>query len=93
MDNDPAALANDIQTVDGPMPGKYLAKVIRSKCIGAATCSAIAPRIFEIMEDNIAKVISQDELDEIKLLAAQSCPTMAVIIEDTETGKQIWPEV
>lgn len=83
----------DIQTVDGPMPGKYRVKVIRSKCIAAGSCIAIAPTVFEFDDQNIAKVISQDELDDIKLLAAQSCPTMAIVVEDVETGKQVWPEV
>lgn len=83
----------DIQTIDTPMPGKYRVKVIRSKCIAAASCVAIAPKVFELDAENIAKVISQDELDDIKLLAAQSCPTMAIIVEDIETGEQIWPQV
>jgi ferredoxin len=84
---------DDIQTVETPMPGKYRVKVIRSKCIAAGSCVAIAPKVFEFDAQNIATVISQDELDDIKLLAAQSCPTMAIIVEDIETGKQIWPEV
>lgn len=83
---------DDIQTVLTDMPGKYRVKVIRSKCISAGSCIAIAPKVFEFDEGMIAKVISQDELDDIKLLAAQSCPTMAIIVEDIETGKQVWPE-
>lgn len=86
--NDP-----DIQTVNTPMPGKYRVTMIRSKCISAGSCIAIAPKVFEFDEENIAKVISQDELDDIKLLAAQSCPTMAIVVEDIETGEQVWPMV
>jgi len=72
--------------------GRYKVEVIRDKCIGAASCVAIAPKIFEMDEENIAIVLSQDgEEDDIKLLAAQSCPTAAVIVTDTETGKQVWP--
>ncbi len=84
---------DDIQTVETSMPGKYRVKVIRSKCIAAGSCIAIAPKVFEFDDQSIAKVISQDELDDIKLLAAQSCPTMAIIVEDIQTGQQIWPEV
>lgn len=72
-------------------PGKYRVKVNRSKCIGAASCVAIAPKVFALDEKNLAHVISEDELDDIKLLAAQSCPTAAIIIEDIETGTQVWP--
>ena len=73
-------------------PGKYKVKVIRSKCIAAASCVAIAPKVFGLDDKNLAYVISEDELDDMKLLAAQSCPTAAIVIEDIETGQQIWPE-
>ncbi len=73
-------------------PGKYRVKVIRSKCIGAASCVAIAPKVFALDEKQLAYVISEDELDETKLLAAQSCPTAAIEIVDIETGEQVWPK-
>ncbi len=74
--------------------GKYTVKVIREKCISAATCVAIAPGVFELDEEQIAVIISQDgNDDETKLLAAQSCPTAAIIVTDNETGKQVWPIV
>lgn len=72
--------------------GKYKVEVIRDKCISAASCAAIAPQVFEMDEEDLAIVISQDgNDDDTKLLAAQSCPTMAVIVTDTEAGKQVWP--
>ncbi len=72
--------------------GKYKVEVIREKCISAASCVAIAPLVFDLDEEGIARVISQDgNDDETKLLAAQSCPTAAVVVTDTETGKQVWP--
>jgi len=74
------------------MVGKYLVKVINEKCIGAASCVAIAPGTFMMNEDNIAEVISQNgDPDDMKLLGAQSCPTAAIIVTDTETGEQVWP--
>lgn len=72
-------------------PGKYRVKVIRPKCIGAGSCVAIAPKVFGLDDKQLAYVISEDELDEIKLLGAQSCPTAAIIVEDIETGAQVWP--
>ena len=74
--------------------GKYKVEVIREKCISAASCVAIAPRVFELDEEQLAIILSQDgEDDDTKLLAAQSCPTAAIIVTDTETGKQVWPMV
>ncbi len=73
--------------------GKYKVEVIREKCIGAGSCEAIAFNVFKLDEQNIATVISQDgNTDEEKLLAAQSCPTNAIIVTDTETGEQVWPK-
>lgn len=72
--------------------GKYKIKVIRDLCIGAASCVAIAPKVFEL--DNEAKAIILDEngnTDEDILAAAQSCPVNAIIIED-ENGNQVWPK-
>ncbi len=72
--------------------GKYKVEVINEKCISAASCVAIAPKVFDLDEEGIAIILSQDgEDDETKLLAAQSCPTAAIIVTDTETGEQVWP--
>ena len=70
---------------------KYKVKVIRNKCIGAASCVAIAAKTFKLDEEDKAVVIAQDgDSDDDKLLAAQSCPTAAIVVTD-EKGKQIWP--
>lgn len=72
--------------------GKYKVEVINEKCIGAASCVAIASQVFQLTEQNIAAVISQDGADDdTKLLAAQSCPTSAIIVTDTQTGQKVWP--
>ncbi len=72
--------------------GKYKVEVIRDKCISAASCVAIAPKVFQLDEEGIAIIISQDdEDDDTKLLAAQSCPTAAIIVTNIETGEQVWP--
>lgn len=71
----------------------YTTKVIRDKCIGAASCVAVAPKTFKLDDQNKAVVIQTtgdpDADDEI-LLAAQSCPTAAIEVYDS-TGKKIWP--
>ncbi len=72
--------------------GKYRVEVIRDKCIAAASCTFIAPKVFELDEENLVRILEQggDDDDSI-LLAAQSCPTAAIIVIDTDSGKQVWP--
>lgn len=72
--------------------GKYKIKVDRDLCIGAASCVAIADKTYILDNENKAVVHtdSTNSPEEI-LMAAQSCPTKAIIIIDTETGKQVWP--
>lgn len=88
-------MADDVQTNDvnkSKQIGKYRVEVIREKCIAAASCTFIAPAVFQLDEENLAKVISQDGADDdTKLLAAQSCPTAAIRVIDTTTDTQVWP--
>lgn len=67
-------------------------KVIRESCISAATCVVVSPDAFDLDDEGIAIVkegalkVSDDEL----LMAAQSCPTAAIVLYD-EDGNQIFP--
>ena len=72
--------------------GKYKVKVVRDLCIGAASCIAVSPDTFLLDDQNkaVIKEDSQDAADNI-LMAAQSCPTAAIIITDAQTGEQVWP--
>ena len=71
---------------------KYRIKVDRNLCIGAASCVALAMKTFALDSENKA-VISDEDGDgaEMIRLAAESCPTKAIILEDVETGKQEYP--
>jgi|WetSurMetagenome_2_1015567.scaffolds.fasta_scaffold1690824_1 ferredoxin len=72
--------------------GKYKIKVIRSLCIGAASCVAVSPNVFQLDQESKAIIPENaNDLPENILMAAQSCPTKAIIIIDTETGAQVWP--
>jgi len=71
--------------------GKYKVKVIKSLCIGAASCVAVSPNIFQLDSENKAIILEGQDLPENILMAAQSCPTKAIIITDTETNTQVWP--
>ena len=86
MDNQvPPAEDKEIQI------GKYKIKVIRSLCIGAASCVAVSPNIFKLDGENKAVILEGQDVPENILMAAQSCPTKAIIITDTETNTQVWP--
>lgn len=74
------------------IPTKYKIKVDRDLCIGAASCLSLATKTFKLDSDNKAVIISEvrDEIEAIKL-AAESCPTRAIIIADADTGNQVYP--
>jgi ferredoxin len=76
-------------------------------CIGAASCVTTDPQSFVMNEENKAEVldhgqalggpsysrileVTEDELQNV-ITAAQSCPTMAVIVTNQETGEQLYP--
>lgn len=74
---------------------KKIHKVVvdRAACIGAATCIVVAPTAFKLDGENIAvPQPGAEQLDDDTLLmAAQSCPTSAIILYD-ENGEQIFPK-
>jgi ferredoxin len=53
-----------------------------SKCIGAATCLAMAPKAFDLNKEGISEVLptylenSDDEL----IRAAKGCPSHAIVL-------------
>lgn len=71
---------------------KFKITIDRNLCIGAASCVALAMKTFELDGENKAIVIDDggDEAETIKL-AAESCPTKAIILENIETGEQEYP--
>lgn len=72
---------------------KYQVVVDQNKCIGAAGCVAAAMLTFRLNLDKKSEIIDQDgNSDTEKLTAAQTCPTGAIMIVDTETGQKMWPK-
>lgn len=74
------------------MNKKFKIKIDRTLCIGAASCVALAMKTFQLDAENKAVVLDEggDEAETIKL-AAESCPTKAIILENLENGKQEYP--
>ncbi len=82
----------------------YRIKVDPDLCIGAASCVTIDPAHFQLNAENKAYVPGEpkdehayertveitDEQKDNLILAAQSCPTLAIFIYD-EAGNQVYP--
>lgn len=66
--------------------------VDRAKCIGVKSCVAVAPGVFQMDDGNLAYVTDPNSTDDDTILmAAQSCPVLAVLLYD-ENGKLVFPE-
>jgi ferredoxin len=65
--------------------------VDRDLCIGAGSCVQIAPAVFQLDDEHKAIVLDPNGADEDTIFeAAESCPTLAITLED-ENGKQLYP--
>ena len=64
----------------------------RDKCRGHNNCISIAPNVFDLDDEFKAVVVDPkgDSEDDI-LKAAKMCPTLAIAIEDENTGARIFP--
>jgi len=60
-----------------------MTKVVVDKdlCIGCGACASIEPDVFEIEDDGLACAIKDEINDDVKM-AADSCPTDAIKIEE-----------
>ena len=101
MDNEPenkeeknqTTETNSVKTEFQEKKPLKIAKIVvdRNLCIGAASCIAVAPGVFELDSENKAVVYNDKGADdETILLAAQSCPTQAILLFD-EDGNQVFP--
>jgi ferredoxin len=63
-----------------------------SKCDGTGKCVEVAPKVFKLNERFISVVDDpKGDTDQKILFAAKVCPTKAIILEEEETGKRIFP--
>ena len=90
----PATIPDDISQAIRKNKGKIARIVIdRQACIGARSCVVVAPSVFQTDDGNLAYVVDPEAADEeTLLLAAQSCPVLAIFLYDKE-GNQLFPEV
>lgn len=70
-----------------------IAKIVvdRDLCIGAASCIAVSDATFQLDGENKAIVIDPAAADdETLIMAAESCPTKAILLFDKES-RQVYP--
>ena len=67
-------------------------RILREKCIGAATCVVYSPSTFDLDDKSIA-IVKEGQWDELTKIigAAQSCPVVAIEIYQDE--KKLYPTV
>ncbi len=66
-------------------------EVKRDLCIGASSCIAVAPGVYELDDDMKAVVKDAAAQDaETIIESAKSCPTKAIYIYD-DAGKLVFP--
>ncbi len=66
-------------------------EILRDVCIGAGTCVAIAPEVFELDEEGKAVLKDPNGADGDTIWeAAEACSVEAIVLYDDE-GNQIFP--
>ena len=70
----------------------YKIKILRDVCIGAGTCLIVAPEAFDIDDEGIATVKAEalNVDDNTLMMAAQSCPTAAIVLFDEDGNEIQW---
>ena len=65
--------------------------VDRDLCQGIGNCTAIAPGVFQLDEENKAVATHTEDVSQEKIReAAESCPLDAIILENDQ-GEQLYP--
>jgi ferredoxin len=74
------------------MARKLRVRVDHLLCVGNAMCETFAPNVFKLNDDRQSEAVNPEGDPEEKILeAAESCPMSAIIVEDAETGEQLFP--
>lgn len=67
-------------------------RIDRDACIGEGLCVSTAPGVFDLDEEEKCYIVDPSGADEATIReAAEACPVQAIILEDEETGEQIYP--
>jgi len=71
---------------------KLRVRVDHLLCVGNAMCETFAPNVFRLNDDRQSEAVNPAGDSEEKILeAAENCPMSAIIVEDADTGEQLFP--
>jgi ferredoxin len=74
------------------MARKLRVRVDHLLCVGNAMCETFAPNVLRLNDDRQSEAVNPEGDPEAAILeAAESCPMSAIIVEDAETGEQLFP--
>ena len=74
------------------MARKLRIRVDHATCVGNQMCETIATRSFRLNDNRQSEPIEPPGDSEEKILeAAENCPVSAIVVEDAETGEQLFP--
>jgi len=61
-------------------------EIDRKTCMGCGTCTVLAPKAFELGEDNLSKVKPTwvEEEDETLISTTGACPTASITVSDEQ---------
>jgi ferredoxin len=67
-------------------------RVDHDVCVGNAMCETIAAKVFRLNENRQSEAVDPagDTVEKI-LEAAENCPVSAILVEDADTGEQLFP--
>ena len=67
---------------------RYVPQVDENACAAHGDCVELAPEVFAL--NDTAHVIGEGPPDLI-MAAAETCPSVAIIVTDADTGEQVYP--
>lgn len=71
---------------------RLIVKIDHNRCVGSTMCIQYAPGVFALNTNRQSTVINAagESVDRLRA-AAEQCPMEAIILEDPDTGEQIFP--
>jgi ferredoxin len=66
-------------------------RIDREKCVSSGNCVVTAPTSFLLDSEQKARLVDPESVDDDTLiLAAEMCPTEAIVLE-SDDGEQLYP--